>query len=85
MKPPALGTVYNVNANLYNKNKKIIATCLDTPNAIAKALMELPTAEFIKEGFINGTNLFNPHLKKRVEYQSRMAAWNVAKSHLKKV
>ena len=78
MKPPALGTVYNVNANLYNKNKKIIATCLDTPNAIAKALMELPTAEFIKEGFTS-------EIKKRVDYQSRMAAWNVAKSHLKKV
>ncbi len=48
---------------------------MDTPNAIAKAFMELPKAEYVSLSY--GTAL-----QPRAMYQQRMNQWNVAKSHL---
>lgn len=70
-----LGTVFYSYAKLYDIDMNHIANCFDTPNAISKALMELATAAFIREGFTN-------ELKKRQDYESRMQDWNIAPSYL---
>ena len=41
-KPEKVGAVWVAKATLYNTKKEIIAYCVDTPNGIAKAFMELP-------------------------------------------
>lgn len=75
MKPATLGTVWTARAKLYNTAGKLIGTCTDTPNAIAKALIELPAAQTVKtlDGY-----------EDRADYKSRM--WqNTCPSGLRKV
>jgi hypothetical protein len=48
---------------------------MDTPNAIAKAFMEVPHAVAVKEYLEHA-------IKDRAAYQSRMAGWNVAESQV---
>jgi hypothetical protein len=73
MKTLRIGTVWTATAKLYDRDGKLIASCIDTPNAIAKALMEEKKAEIIKT--------FG-EFKNRSNYESRMKAWNKAKSNL---
>lgn len=42
-----IGTVWTASAKLYNRDGKLIAYCLDTPNAIAKALSECGQAQTV--------------------------------------
>lgn len=72
MKLEKLGTVWTAQAKLYNKRGELIGYCLDTPNAIAKALMEKPNITLIKSP-CHGT-------KVRSEYNDRMKPWNEASS-----
>lgn len=74
-KPEMIGTVYTARAKLYNIDGKLIATCTDTPNAIAKAFMELPDAAFVTESY---SSIIIPKEK----FANRMQSWNVAKSNL---
>ena len=75
-KPAPLGTIGITRATLLNSKGKKIAYCLDTPNAIAKALMKLPQAQKVKS--ILGTYTRN-------HYKDRMKSWNTAKSGLELV
>jgi hypothetical protein len=77
MKPNKLSTVYTVGAKLFNKNGLHIANCLDTPNAIAKAIMEYPDIEIIKP--------FMEQPRNRDYYADRMMTWNKANSNLQKL
>lgn len=72
-KPASIGTIWVARAILFNSKGKKIAYCLDTPNAIAKALMKLPRAQKVKG--ILGTYPRN-------HYKDRMKPWNTAKSGL---
>lgn len=74
-KPKALGSVWTSSATLYDKNKKPIAICMDTPNAIAKAFMELPKAEYVSSFLSN-------ELETKDKYSDRMKSWNNADSQL---
>lgn len=70
-RPAKLGTVWTAVAVLYNADGKRVGRCIDTPNAIAKALMERPEASLVKS--LSGVAV-------RSEYASRMNKWNEAKS-----
>jgi len=75
-KPMALGTVWPVSASLLGEDGGRIGTCLDTPNAIAKALMERPDATHVVEAL--------SHVRRpRSAYADRMAGWNVAESRFR--
>ena len=76
VKVARLGTVWTAKATLLNKNGKKIAYCLDTPNAIAKALMKVPEAQKVK-------SLLGTHT--RAYYKDRMKSWNKAKSGLERI
>lgn len=76
MKPKKLGTVWTSNAKLF-AGTVLIGYCLDTPNAIAKAMMEVPKITLAK----------SPSLDKiysRSDMASRMNQWNVANSNFQK-
>ena len=75
-KSAPIGTIWTARATLFNSKGKKIAYCIDTPNAIAKALMQLPQAQKVKS--ILGTYTRN-------HYQDRMKSWNTAKSGLELV
>ena len=72
--PEKPGVVWPVGAKLYDKQGKLVGVCLDTPNAIAKAMMEHPEIEAAH-------TLLG--VKTREDYVSRMQPWNTAKSHFK--
>ena len=74
-KPEMIGTVWTAKATLYNNDKEIIAYCIDTPNGIAKAFMELPRAMWVSE-------MYSKELQPRAKYESRMQDWNKADSNL---
>lgn len=76
MKPARLGTIGLTKATLFNSRGKKIAYCLDTPNAIAKALMKVPEAQKVKS--ILGTHT-------RAYYKDRMKSWNKARSGLERI
>jgi len=76
-KPPPLGTVWVARAILYNTAGHKIATCTDTPNAIAKAFMEMKEASTVKPSYEEYRN--------RPEYADRMAPWNTCPSGLQRV
>lgn len=63
------GTVYTARARLYNSAGRMIGTCTDTPNAIAKAFMEHHEATGVKESYENIA-------KQRTEYEHRMVKEN---------
>ena len=71
-KPPKLGNVWPIAARLF-RNGKQVGTCMDTPNAIAKALMEYPQIDSVKP--------FGCSVVPRDAYAKRMANWNEAESH----
>lgn len=71
-----LGTVWSARATLLNSRGKKVAYCVDTPNAIAKALMRVPRAARVKS--ILGTHI-------RDFYKTRMKPWNKARSGLVRV
>ena len=75
-KPVAIGTIGITRATLFNKRGKKIAYCLDTPNAIAKALMSVPEAQKVKSilGYFS-----------RADYKGRMKSWNKARSGLERI
>jgi len=73
MKPPALGTVWIARAILYNNKMKPLGSCIDTPNGIAKALIENKKAVYVKP-------LDEPIIH-RYYYNPRMNKWNKAKSY----
>ena len=75
-KPERLGTVWTAQATLMDAKGKPIARCIDTPNAIARALMKTPRATKVRS--ILGTDT-------RASYKSRMKPWNTAKSGLIKL
>ena len=66
------GTVWAARARLYNRSGKLMGYCTDTPNGIAKAMMEHPSIAKVRGLF--GT-------ESREAYASRMKAWNIARSH----
>ncbi len=66
-----LGTIYTVRAKLYDNDGIKIGTCIDTPNAIAKAIMEHPEISIVDS--INGLQVSGT-------YHERMKSWNVAAS-----
>ena len=71
-----LGTIGITTATLFNKDNKKIATCIDTPNGIAKALEECKEAQYVKESF-------NKEIFPRSKYEGRINKWNKAISYLK--
>lgn len=75
-KPPKLGNVWAVGAKCFNKKGKQIGVCLDTPNAIAKAMMENPDIYSVKS--ILGK-------KTRKDYEDRMKDWNKAESNFERM
>ncbi len=70
-----LGTVWTARARLFNTAGKQIATCTDTPNAIAKAFMERPAAATVKKSYEDEAILV-------YEYRSRMNMNNTCPSGL---
>jgi len=68
MKPQKLGIVYTARATLKDADLNKLGTCTDTPNAIASALRECPTASIVI-GFASGTTI-------RGTYKNRMLEWN---------
>lgn len=68
-----VGNVGLTRARLFNSSGELIGYCLDTPNAIAKALMECPQAQ-VAQGILG--------INKREYYHNRMQTWNTAHSDL---
>lgn len=77
MKVKTLGTVWNARARLYNSAGKVIGTCTDTPNAIARAFMEHHQATCVSESY-SGIAI------QRTEYRNRMYPGNTCPSGFKK-
>ena len=75
MKPPTLGAVWTARARLYNSAGRVIGTCTDTPNAIAKAFMEHHKATSVKESY-------SDIAMQRTEYRNRMHPGNNCPSGL---
>jgi hypothetical protein len=73
MSPMKLGNVWPIRARLYNNMGILIGTCMDTPNSIAKAFMEVPEAVEVKP--------YGCSRAPRSQYQDRMKDWNEAASH----
>ena len=79
-KPPLIGTIGVTRATLFDKKGRKIAYCLDTPNAIAKALVRVPEATKVK-GII-GT-FSREHYKDRMKPEQ--LRWNKAQSGLQRI
>ena len=73
MKVATLGTVWTARARLYNSAGRIIGTCTDTPNAIAKAFMENHSATSVMESYSSVAI-------QRTEYRDRMHPGNTCPS-----
>ena len=73
MKVAIAGTVWTARARLYNSAGKQIGTCTDTPNAIARALMENYAATAVKESYSDVA-------RTRTEYSNRMHPGNTCPS-----
>jgi hypothetical protein len=78
-KPVKLGTIWTARAKLYDLTGKMVASCMDTPNAIAKAFMECKEAVMVK------TLSADSPYRNREYYRGRMNEWNKAESRLTKV
>lgn len=74
MGTPKLGTVWPVGARVFDAHGKQIGTCIDTPNGIAKAMMECPRIAAVKP--------FGQSIQARADYADRMKDWNQAQSCL---
>jgi hypothetical protein len=61
--PPKLVVIWPVGAKLLDKEGTIIATCLDTPNAIGSALEQVPEAMYVKS--------YGEEIRDRSEYANR--------------
>ena len=63
-----LGTIYTARAKLYGnfegESGVLLGHCIDTPNAIAKALIELPNADMIYHVIDKKWNWRADYLKK---------------------
>lgn len=75
-KPAPAGDIWEARATLYNIGGKAIGTCIDTPNAIAKAFLELREANYVKDN--------SGLIRVRAEYAERMQPWNKAQSGLQR-
>ncbi len=73
MKVAKLGTVWTARARLFNSAGRQIGTCTDTPNAIARAFMEVYKATSVKESYSD--TAIN-----RCEYRTRMNQGNTCPS-----
>ena len=78
MKAAPIGTIWIARARLFNSAGQAIGTCTDTPNAIAKALIERQDATSIKESFSNVAI-------NRREYRNRMHPGNQCPSGFAKI
>jgi hypothetical protein len=67
-KPAKLGNVWVARAKLLDGSGNVIGHCMDTPNAIARALMDHDQAQTV-ESFCEGR-------RTRADYASRMQPWN---------
>jgi hypothetical protein len=66
-------------AALFDSRMRILGYCIDTPNAIATAFMEVPAAAFVEtEG--EGSYDPQPGLRTREDYGGSMNSWNYAES-----
>ena len=73
-----LGTVWIARAKLYNSAGKVIGTCTDTPNAIARAFMEHHQATSVIESY-------SSIAIQRDEYRNRMhPAYTCPSGYIKK-
>jgi hypothetical protein len=75
--PPALGTVWVARATLFDNAGHKIGTCTDTPNAIAKAFMEMSQATMVKP--------FGEEYRDRKSYFDRMNKRNTCPSGLQRI
>lgn len=75
-KPSKLGSVWTSNAKLYN-GQTLIGYCLDTPNAIAKAMMEQAEITLAKSPSLSESYT-------RSDMADRMKTWNEANSNFQK-
>jgi len=73
MKPATIGTVWTARAKLYNSAGKVIGTCTDTPNAIARAFMEHHNATSVSLSYESVA-------VQRTEYRDRMHPGNTCPS-----
>lgn len=66
-------------AALFDSRMRILGYCIDTPNAIAKAFMEVPAAAFVDT---QGEGDYDPQpgVRSREDYEGSMNAWNDAES-----
>ena len=72
MKP--LGSVWTARATLFNSKLEIIGWCMDTPNALAKAMQETDAA-FAYSAAMSEVYSY-------ADMQSRMEDWNTAPTNL---
>lgn len=71
-KPAPIGSVWTATARVYDLSGRMIGTCTDTPNGIAKMLVEQPSAIMVRDS--------GGRFRDRAEFAGRMAAWNDAPS-----
>ena len=71
----AMGIFGETTAIVHDNKMRVIGTCIDTPNGIAKMFMECNRAEYVKT-MLDG-------LKQRYTYNDRMGNFNSATSYLK--
>jgi hypothetical protein len=66
-------------ATLFDSRMRLLGHCQDTPNAIAKAFMEVPAAAFVDT---QGEGDYDPQpgVRSREDYEGSMNAWNDAES-----
>ncbi len=76
MKPLLPGNIWIARATLFNSAGKKIGTCTDTPNAIAKAFMEIHQATSVKE-------YLSDIAKDRTDYINKIQPWNTCPSGYK--
>ena len=73
MRVANLGTVWTARARLFNSAGKLVGSCTDTPNAIARAFMDHHNATGVKE-CLSDTAIC------RTEYLNRMHPGNTCPS-----
>ena len=78
MKVAPLGVIWTARARLFNSAGKVVGTCTDTPNAIAKAFMEHRNATSVKESYSDTAII-------RTEFRNRMHPQNTCPSGFNRI
>lgn len=68
-KPMALGTVWTARAKLFSRDGRLVATCMDTPNAIAYAMLKTPAAFMAQDEF--GTIILRTAMEHRMAFSTK--------------